>query len=158
MGGTVVDTRFVAHAKGMATLNLVLAVVAFLFLIARWGESVLQQEARVAEQYSVVAVAYLQESGLVAQPLFNSYNWGGYLIWHKIPVYVDGRADVYGDAFLRRYLHTADVGRDWREGLTAYQVEVVLMEAYAPLITVLIESGEWREVYRDDMAVIFVRQ
>jgi hypothetical protein len=144
--------------KLMATLNLILAVIAFLFPIARWSESILQQEARVGEQYPMAAVEYLQESGLVTQPLFNSYNWGGYLIWHKIPVYVDGRADVYGDAFLSRYLHTADVGSNWREALTAYGVEVILMEDYAPLVTVLIESGEWREAYRDDMAVIFVRQ
>ena len=36
-------------------------------------------------------------SGLAEQPGYNSYNWGGYLIWRGLPVFVDGRADVYGD-------------------------------------------------------------
>lgn len=147
----------VAPPRLMATINLFIALLALLFPVARWAESIAQQEARVAEQYPVAAVAYLQTNGLASRPIYNSYNWGGYLIWHKIPVYVDGRADVYGDDFLRGYLHTADVGSDWREALTAYGVEVILMEDHAPLVTVLTESGEWRESYRDDMAVIFVR-
>jgi hypothetical protein len=144
--------------RPMAILNIIIAVAALLFPLARWAESIMEQEARVAEKYPVAAVAHLQASGLAEQPIYNSYNWGGYLIWHTIPVYVDGRADVYGDDFLRRYLHTVDVGRNWREALISEEVEVILIETYAPLVTVLTESGEWREAYRDEMAVIFVRQ
>ena len=33
----------------------------------------------------------------------NHYNWGGYFIWKLYPqyrVFMDGRADVYGDALM----------------------------------------------------------
>lgn len=50
--------------------------------------------------------------------MFNSYDFGGYLVWALypvMPVYVDGRTGLYGDAFLNEYLNTALAGpRDWR--------------------------------------------
>jgi hypothetical protein len=40
---------------------------------------------------------------LRAQPVLNAYDFGGYLIFSGVHVFVDGRTDMYGDAFLQNY-------------------------------------------------------
>src|ERR1700724_2926772 len=51
----------------------------------------------------VAAVEAAREAGLSGH-VFNSVRFGGYLMLVAIPTFVDGRADLYGDAFLQRYV------------------------------------------------------
>ncbi len=133
---------------------LALAIFAALIWVA---DIVVENDEAVAELYPVTAVAYLQESGLAEKQGFNAYNWGGYLIWHGIPVYIDGRADVYGDDFMLFYLQAYKASATWEEPLTAYQVDYVIMELGQPLNSLLALSPAWEEVYRDEVSQIFVR-
>jgi hypothetical protein len=107
--------------------------------------------------YPISAVDYLEQSGLAEKRGYNSYNWGGYLIWRGVPVFVDGRADVYGDDFLFYYRRTFEIREDWREPLDAFAVDYVLMERDSALSVVLLDDAGWQEAYADDLARIFVR-
>jgi hypothetical protein len=141
-----------------STLNwLLLALACFgtLFWVAK---TVNENNAAIAGLYPVHAVDYLEISGLSERPGYNSYNWGGYLIWRDIPVFVDGRADVYGDSFLFFYRQAFDAGFNWQEPLDQYDVEYVLMERGSPLNSLLDLHPDWSEVYHDDVAQIFVRK
>jgi hypothetical protein len=93
-------------------------------------------------------------------PLFNSYNWGGYLIfklWPDYPVYIDGRTDLYDDTFIRRYLDVAVANEGWSQALADDGINTVMIESNSPLAKFLSGDPTWREVYRDEMAVIFSR-
>lgn len=107
--------------------------------------------------FPVAAVDFVEREGLSSGRVFNAYHWGGYLIWRGLPVHVDGRADVYGDEFMKRYTKAFFVREDWREPLDEYRVDYVLIEKGTPLAVLLAASGEWREAYRDELAVVFVR-
>lgn len=134
-------------------------LVVFAFVAFVWtANTIIENEGVIAERYPVTAVTYLEESGLADEPGYNSYNWGGYLIWRGIPVFVDGRADVYGDAFLFYYLQAFEIRPNWEETLTEFDVSYVLMEKGSPLFALLESSGDWQEVYHDDLAQIYVRQ
>ena len=37
-------------------------------------------------------------------PVLNDYGFGGYLIFEGIPPFIDGRAELYGDEFIKRYV------------------------------------------------------
>jgi hypothetical protein len=111
-----------------------------------------------AEHYPVAALAYLEANGLSGRRMFNSYNWGGYLLWRGYPVFIDGRADVYGDAFMDEYVLAYQLRGDWRRPLERYGVELVLIESGASLEALLNESAQWTRVYRDELAVVFVRK
>ncbi len=139
-------------------INWGILVVAVLVAFVWVANTVIENEVVIAERYPVTAVNYLEESGLANKPGYNSYNWGGYLIWRGIPVFVDGRADVYGDAFLFYYLQAFEIQPNWEEPLTEFNVSYVLMEKGSPLFALLEASGEWQEAYRDDIAQIYVRQ
>ena len=114
-----------------------------------------------AEQESLPydAVEYLRENQL-AGPMFNSYNWGGYLIfklWPDYAVYIDGRTDLYDDAFIRRYLNVMVAGEAWQQTLADDGINLILVESQSTLARFLQTDPNWTERYRDEMAVIFTR-
>lgn len=146
--------RTTARQTAIHGIVLVLAVLAAFIWVA---DVVAGNDEAVAELYPATAVTFLQESGLAEKRGFNSYNWGGYLIWHNIPVFIDGRADVYGDEFMRFYRLAYDASERWQEPLDAYPIEYVLMERGQPLNSLLTLSPFWQEVYRDAVSQIFVR-
>lgn len=140
-----------------AILNWVILLLAILGA-AVWTLATIQNnDAEIAEIYPVTAVNYLKEEDLTQARIYNSYNWGGYLIWHGIPVFIDGRADVYGDDFIFYYRDAYDVTPDWEKPLNDYDIEYVLMETGTPLTNVLAASQRWEEIYQDDIAQIFMR-
>lgn len=95
-------------------------------------------------------------------PIFNSYNWGGYLIFKlssQYPVYIDGRTDLYDDAFIRRYLNVMVAGDDWQQTLDDDGINLVLIESDSILAKFLrSNNNDWQELYRDEMATIFSRK
>jgi hypothetical protein len=96
-----------------------------------------------------------------AGPLFNSYNWGGYLIfklWPAYPVYIDGRTDLYDDAFIRRYVDVVVANDGWQQSLDDDGINLVLIENSSVLDKFLRITPTWQEVYRDKMAVVFTRK
>lgn len=159
LGGLVLNTPPLrSPTRLMLTVNACIAVVALLFPFIQWANVIKDNQELVSQRYPVEAVKFLQTEGLADQPLFNSYNFGGYLIWHEIPVFVDGRADVYGDEFLRRALSVTDITAQWREVLEEYGVRVIMIESDTRLVTLLHETNGWNEVYKDDIATIFVQE
>ncbi len=144
-------------SRRKARLNWAILLVGMLNIGAWNAAKLARNEARMSSAYPVAAVDFLEREGLAQQRGYNPYAWGGYLIWRRIPVFVDGRADVYGDDFLARYLKTLRLTDEWRAPLRDFDVRYVLVERSNPLATLLAASGEWREAYADQVARVFVR-
>ncbi|HET7376201.1 MAG TPA: hypothetical protein VFK30_05805, partial [Anaerolineae bacterium] len=92
--------------------------------------------------------------------MFNSYNWGGYLLWRLYPqysVYVDGRTDVYDDQFLRNYLSITTVAPDYAQRLDQSGAQFIVIESNTLLDGFLRRNAAWHEAYRDALAVIYTR-
>jgi len=103
------------------------------------------------------AVEYLRTE----QPpgrIFNSYNWGGYMIWalREYPVYVDGRTDLYGDELLTEWLSIVNSDEGWQEKLNKWDVRLVLLEP-SWAVAKLLESQGWHLLHQDDVSVLFGR-
>jgi hypothetical protein len=92
--------------------------------------------------------------------LYNTYGWGGYLIWRLYPqflVYIDGRADLYGDEFIYGYLRTYHAQPGWQEALEAARIDIVVIENGEPLDLALAESSLWEKAFADEASVVFVK-
>jgi hypothetical protein len=112
-----------------------------------------------AAAFPTGAVAFLRRHD-VAQPLFNSYNWGGYLIWTLYPryrVYIDGRPDMYGDAYVDGFMAAYDGDPRWRAILDRGHIASVLVEPGSVLAKLLALSPGWRRLYADSQAVLYTR-
>jgi len=117
------------------------------------------QPAYEAINYPRAAVDFLDQKQLPG-PLYNRYGWGGYLIRRlhgEYPVYIDGRADVYGDKFMYEAFNTHDGGNGWQGSLDRFSIRTVLIEPDVPLASLLRSDQQWQKVYEDHQAVIFTR-
>ncbi len=136
-------------AVGLAALALAVTIGIRVFRVMRASATV------DTTRYPVTAVAFIEREQL-DRPLYNTYHWGGYLIWRGHKVFVDGRAELYGDEVLGEYLKAYRVAPDWEKPLLDHDVGVVLIETDSSLAVVLRASGRWRQVYRDELATVFV--
>jgi len=143
-------------ALNIVVLILIPSSLAFVRVTQAAGK----QNITSSENFPVAAVDFLSRQH-VAQPIYNDYGWGGYLIWRLYPdyrVYIDGRADVYGDAFLEEFLRVHDGGPNWREPLDRQGVRTVIVKRDAVLSRLLAEDPGWSKVFEDSQAVIFIRK
>jgi len=112
-----------------------------------------------SKRMPVAAVDYLEKRGVKA-PVLTPDAWGGYLIYRRYPleqVVVDDRHDLYGRQFFKSYLKMVRAEQGWQDFLQERAVQSVLFPRDAALTSLLMESANWKAVYRDDVAVIFER-
>ncbi|QQN63379.1 hypothetical protein JIR23_28280 [Bradyrhizobium diazoefficiens] len=109
------------------------------------------------DQTPVAAVDLLQQRK--AQRIFNAYQFGGYLISRDIPVFVDGRAELYGEKFVMDFFRAVEVKKldNLTRLLEEYNIDATLMVADSPAAQVLDHIKGWKRLYADDIAVIHVR-
>ena len=106
----------------------------------------------------VAAVKAARAAGLTGNVL-NSIRFGGYLELVGIPVFVDGRADLFGDAFLKRYRMAALAFGDGLPSLlNDYSISWAILEPLIPAVTQLAHLPDWERVYADEYAVVFRRK
>ena len=106
----------------------------------------------------VAAVARLDSLELHGN-MFNSYNWGGYLMFHapQYPVFIDGRSDLYR-SFLDEYYHIATANGDWQRALDRWRVSFAVIESNSGLAVALASDQDWQTAYQDPLASIFLRR
>ncbi|MDB5459301.1 MAG: hypothetical protein JWO72_1042, partial [Caulobacteraceae bacterium] len=121
---------------------------------ARVSAPIVRGDARV----SPVAALARVPADLRARPVFNSYGLGGYLIFNGVRPFIDGRTDMYGDAFNARY--DAAAGQE-RAALDAVlqddRIAWTMLDPAAPAVRWLDAESGWRRLYADRYAVIHVR-
>ena len=115
-------------------------------------------ETQVEATYPVKAVAAIQANGYPG-PLFNDFNWGGYLIWSlRMPVSIDGRAAFYGDQAIDRSVATWGAETAWNTDPLLKQARIIIGPAKGSLIQVLRLDSAYRLVYEDKIAAVFIRR
>lgn len=111
------------------------------------------------EKTTPTAALHAVKEAHLSGPVFNAYNFGGYLIFTGIPTFIDGRADMYGDNFFKDYMDAVDLaGSDSLSRiLTKYRIEWTLLSPGAPAVALLDHLPGWRRLHTDQIAVVHVR-
>lgn len=111
----------------------------------------------LASTYPVDAMEWASEN-VMAQPIVNEYNWGGYLIWQypSFPVFIDGRTDLFGDEIINEWLGILNCSYDWETTLERRGVQMLVLSPERPVIHCALDSG-WNTVFKDDVAVILLQ-
>ncbi len=146
-------------SKAAVSFALLLLLAPAVLDVALIRHFVTNQPAYESINYPRAAVNFL-DSQKMPGPIYNRYGWGGYLIRRlrgEYPVYIDGRADVYGDKFMYEAFNTYDGGTGWFEPLDRLSIRTVLISPDVPLASLLRNDDQWQKVYEDNQAVIFTR-
>ncbi len=141
-------------------MNATVLAAFLVFAMVRVHTVIARQPATEAKNFPAGAAAYLAAQR-PRGPIFNHYNFGGYFIWRLYPqyrVFIDGRADLYGDDFLHDFARTYYVtDPDWERTFREWKIETVVLPPDAPVVTGLKLSHSWNEVYRDEQAIILTQ-
>lgn len=94
----------------------------------------------------------------ITGPVFNSEGFGGYLIFRQVPTFIDGRIEMYGDAFLQRD-YEAENGNEavLSDLLSRYRISWTLLRPGEGAVLVMDHLPGWQRVYGDAHAVIHRR-
>lgn len=107
----------------------------------------------------VAAVEWMDANDLTGN-MFNRYEWGGYIGEHRPDqkVFMDGRADVYGDELLRMYVSVIGLEVDPQAIFDRYAIDYAIVPPDWELAGWFDGSPLWERAYADETAVIWVRR
>jgi hypothetical protein len=107
----------------------------------------------------VKAVEFIRDHGITGR-MFNEYGHGGYLIYMLYPhqqVFIDGRADVFGDEFLKEYMSIRNGEPEWEKLFEKYDVDYLITQRSAVIRQLLLVRGDFQSVYEDKHNSVLVR-
>ena len=115
--------------------------------------------------YPIEAVEYVKENLDIDNiRLFNEYNFGSYLLYNDIPVFIDSRADVYDPAFkgvekdiFRDFMNLTGGCNDYEEKMEEYGITHLLIYRNTTLEKILRLDDNYNELYKDDRFIIYER-
>ena len=94
----------------------------------------------------------------VAGNVMNTDYFGGFLIWEGVPTFVDGRADMFGDAFIEREHKAFVLNSDELPALLdEYRANWTLFRPESRTVLLLDRLPGWERLYSDEYAVVHVR-
>ena len=114
--------------------------------------------------YPVKACDYILEELDVSNiRIYNEYNYGSYMLFRGIPVFIDSRADLYTPEFnpgcnvFDDFLNISNIGTYYENKFDEYDITHVICYKNAKLNMFLSRNYEYKELYSDDRFVIYER-
>jgi len=107
----------------------------------------------------VEAVNFLKKV-LLKGNMFNDDEFGDYIIYSAYPqykVFIDSRIDMYGVDQFRDYLTMVYLKPGWEKIIEKYKINWIILNSDSILSRYLMERKDWRLIYSDRVANIFVR-
>jgi hypothetical protein len=97
---------------------------------------------------------------VAAGPILNDYDFGGYLDFVGIPPFIDGRSELYGQAFILRQDRALSLQNlpDFLRLLDDYSIRTTLLAPSTPAVALLDRLPDWRRAYADEIAVVHTRR
>jgi hypothetical protein len=114
---------------------------------------------KFAVYYPLGAVNYIKRHALSGK-LLAEFSWGEYLIWALYPqcrVSLDGRYEqVYPESISREYFNFLFCREGWRNFLTRYPPDMILIKKGSKLYDALSTESGWKQAFHDSGAALFL--
>jgi hypothetical protein len=111
------------------------------------------------EKYAPAAALAAAEDAHVAGPVLNDYNFGDFLMFNGVKTFIDGRADMFGDAFIKHYYEAVHgMSDDLPAMLEDYKIAWTIFPPDERAVAIMDQLPGWRRLYADKVAVVHVRE
>jgi hypothetical protein len=154
--------RIAAGGRELGNAEYLLNAVLLVAVAAAFTVLIPQQQAKadaaLRKALPVGAVDYVRSHGITGR-MFNDYTQGGYLLYELAPqkVFVDGRGDIYGGAFINAFLKIRSGEPGWQKAFDAYAIDYVVVPRTAAIRDLLRARGDFKLVYDDATDSVLVR-
>ena len=180
--GTVIFTRLIVNLiqtyekDGIEaiekTFQNIAVVISLVFLMGIWSYSYikpkLDDEYVNSKSYPVAACDYILENiDLDNARFYNEYNYGSYMLFRGIPVFIDSRADLYAPEFsgnkdediFSDFINTSSISKFYEETFEKYDITHVILGKGSKTNMIITKTNDenYKELYSDDNFVIYER-
>lgn len=180
--GTVIFTRLIVnliqtYEKDVIeaiekTFQNIAVVISLVFLMGIWSYSYIKpkfdDEYVNSKSYPVAACDYILENiDLDNARFYNEYNYGSYMLFRGIPVFIDSRADLYAPEFsgnkdediFSDFINTSSISKFYEETFEKYDITHVILGKGSKTNMIITKTNDenYKELYSDDNFVIYER-
>lgn len=116
--------------------------------------------------YPVAACNYIIENlDTKTMRIYNEYNYGSYLLYRGIPVFIDSRAELYTPQFngvagrdiFSDYINISNISTYYEDKFESYGITHVIVKRNAKLNMFLSRDKKYKQLYVDKYYVIYER-
>ena len=150
--------------------NLVLVLLTILMGIFSYNsiKPVLDDKFVSEKSYPVSACDFILENiDLSTAKFYNEYNYGSYMLFSGIPVFIDSRADLYAPEFsgnkdediFSDFINTSSISKYYEDTFEKYNITHVILGKKSKTNLIINKSHDenYKEIYSDDNFVIYER-
>lgn len=153
---------------GKILTTLLIVLISFYFYRGKIKAKIIDESS-----YPVAACDYIIENlDLNKIKLFNEYNYGSYLLYRGIPVFIDSRADLYAPEFngtkdengeyngrdiFSDYINTSNISTYYDDKFKQYEITHVILKKNTKLNMLIMRDVKYKEIYSDKNFVIYER-
>lgn len=165
---SMVIMKFMTTMLGKVLTVLIVVLLSFIMYKDKMDDEFINKSS-----YPVEAADYiLNNLNVNEMRLFNEYNYGSYLLYRGIPVFIDSRADLYAPEFngtknedgkyegrdiFSDYINTSNIGAYYESKFEKYEITHVILGKKSKLNMFISKDKNYEELYSDDNFVIYSR-
>lgn len=114
--------------------------------------------------YPVEACNYILENiDINKMRIYNEYNYGSYMLYRGIPVFIDSRADLYAPEFnagtniFNDFINISNINTYYEDKFKEYDITHVIVYQNAKLNLFLSRDANYKQLYTDKNFVVYER-
>ena len=155
-------TRIMTGKVGYIIMIVVMLALSYHFYEPKQDDEYIDES-----DYPVQACDYIiQNIDLGEARFYNEYNYGSYMIYRGIPVFIDSRADLYAPEFSGKeddifmdFINTSNIGEFYEDTFDKYNITHVITYKNSKMNMIIKETNDpnYKELYEDDYFTVYER-
>ncbi len=162
--GTEEFTKLMVTWKGRLLTIILIVLCSYLAYRGKINDQYIN-----ATQYPTELANYMLEEKEIGNldfetmKIYNDYNYGSYLLYRGIPVFIDSRADLYSPEFnegctiFEDYMNISNISTEYETMFEKYGITHVIMYKNSKLNMLISKEENYKELYKDDYFVFYER-
>ncbi len=163
---TKIDSKKILETVSKLPAMLIITIIMF-GLSYYVGKDKLNEKYIDENSYPVQACDYIMENvDLGKAKFYNEYNYGSYMLYRGIPVFIDSRADLYAPEFSGKeedifmdFINTSGIGTFYEDTFDKYGITHVITYKNSKMNMIITKTHDekLKELYSDDHFVVYER-
>lgn len=156
------DNEKGANKLAFLGMIIIMSIMSYHFAEEKSGDHYIDETT-----YPVQACDYiLNNIDLGTAKFYNEYNYGSYMIYRGIPVFIDSRADLYAPEFSGKeedifmdFINVSSIGDFYEDIFKKYGITHAIMYKDAKISMIIDKTKDenYKKIYEDDYFVIYER-
>ena len=145
------------------TLSILMILVSYIEIKPKLDDTYVDEQS-----YPVAACDYIIENiDLENSKFYNEYNYGSYMLFRGIPVFIDSRADLYAPEFsgnedediFTDFINTSSISKFYEDTFKKYGITHIICYKKSKMNMIMTKTNDskYKQLYSDDYFVVYER-